>query len=1169
MTENNTTTFEQIGIFDDIKALVKSGAGNLTSDELSDIIDRLYEAKRKVVLREEEEKKRKAEEKRKKEKEEKRQKEEEHVKKVTSMDLPLSWENVFSSDERTRGVHADSISDGLIMSLSNLARVDIEYISSVTGESCKTVITSLKGSIYQNPETWGECFYKGWETADEYLSGNLIRKWKAAKEADKKYRGYFSENVRALESVLPPTVATKDIYITLGSPWVPSDVIDDFIEHLYGRKCEHIIHPGHGHPPWDYYGTIHDELTGTWEIPCKTRYGHTVTDTETYGTNKIEALYILEKTLNMKAVAVMDEVYCPTNASGTKRIVNKEETVLALEKQKKMIAEFQKWVWTDPARRERLETIFENNFSCVRRRIFDGSFLSFPTMSPGVSLYPYQKNAVARILFSKNTLLAHDVGSGKTFIMIAAGMELRRMGLSKKNLFVVPNNIMGQWETTFLKMYPTASLLIVEPKSFTSQKREKTLKKIRDGDYDAIIMAYSCFERIPLSSKYYYDRLIDEHEQIKNLLKNAKKSTRRLIKLDEKLKKKLSELSATLTALSGEVYFDELGITRLFVDEAHNYKNVPIETKVDKVLGISSGGSKKCADMMDKVRLIEKSGGGVIMATGTPITNSVTDAYIFQKYLQSGELGLLDLQSFDSWIGMFAERATEFEIDVDTSSYRLATRFSKFHNLPELTSLFSFVADFHRAGNENFIPDFDGHTDALIGKTKEFNRYLKDISSRADKVRKGRVLRTDDNMLKITTDGRKAALDMRLVKPGSQVTCQSKVYRCAENVFDIYIKTASEKSTQLIFCDTSTPKTGFNMYDELRSLLVKLGIPYGEIAFIHDGTTDKKREALFAAVCNGDIRVLIGSTFKLGLGVNVQDKLIALHHLDVPWRPADMAQREGRILRQNNENEKVYIYRYITEGSFDAYSWQLLETKQRFITGLLSGSYEERDGTDIEDTVLNYAEIKALAIGEPKIKERVEAANELTRYLTLQNKSIETKLRLESEIALLPAKISDQKRLWDLAIEDMAHALPLPIPQNTREKNESSLQRKSLREKIFNSLQNNELKPSESFLTEYRGFKIILPQNMIKEKPYLWLQRGGRYYVEAGDSELGVLVRIDNFIDSMEAHIKKLKDGHSTLAERQKAIEKELLSIVSYSEQIEKLRKKLEKIDKELGVNKK
>lgn len=1144
-TEN---IYEQLTLDDILKKDLLSDS--VSSEDISKIIVELQKAKQKAKKREQA---LKIEKQKRREREEQAEKEA-HIKEVTRMDLPLDWENAFTGDSRTQGVHTENIPDALIMSLSNLGCVDIEYISSVTGEDCKTIICALKGSIYQNPDTWGECFYKGWETADEYLSGNLMRKWHTAQKANAEYKGYFKDNIRALKKILPDTVAAKDIYITLGSPWVPIDIIDDFITHILNLKNN------------GYSGTKHDELTGTWEIPQKSdyRYRCSVAATHTYGTSRMPALYILERTLNMKTVAVTDEVICHTNTSGVKRVINKSETVLALEKQQKMIKAFQRWVWNDDKRKERLEIIFENNFSCVRRRIFDGSFLDFPKMSPSVNLYPHQKNAVARILFSPNTLLTHDVGSGKTYIMIAAGMELKRMGLSRKNLYVVPNNIVGQWEKLFSVMYPDCKLLCVEPKNFTPTKREAVLEQIRDKDFDGIIMAYSCFEQIPLSKDFYTEQLQETLDKISELASNTNKATSKLERKKEAVRKALSTLELAMDNMYDTVYFDELGITRLFVDEAHNYKNVPIETKVDKVLGISSKGSKKCRDMMDKVRLVQKqnNGGGVVMATGTPITNSITDAFVMQKYLQSGELGMLDLQSFDSWIGMFAERVTEFEIDVDTSSYRLATRFAKFHNLPELTALLSSIADFHQVDSSVGIPDFDGYKDALISKTSEFTAYLDDISARAELVRKGIVSRSDDNMLKITTDGRKAALDIRLVEPNTSFTYQSKVARCAENVFDIYCETQSDKSTQLIFCDSSTPKSGFNVYDEVKRLLIGMGVTSEEIAFIHDAGTESKREKLFSKLRSGNVRILIGSTFKLGLGVNIQNKLIALHHLDVPWRPADMTQREGRILRQGNENKKVYIYRYITEGSFDAYSWQLLETKQRFISGLLSGSLTERSGSDIESTVLDYAEVKALAVGNPLIKERVETANELTRYLALQRKSIDNHIRMEKELMELPARIKHQKELIEKCECDIEF-------YRSNRKEYSKEERKDIRQKLFSAVKGNVLMRNETPSITYQGFQIVLPANMTAEKPYIWLQKNGRYYVELGDTEIGGLIRIDNYLDSLDKQLEKLNEGLTNLCGRQDALKVEITKKEDYVDRIEKIKQRLEKLDKKLGVDKK
>lgn len=1169
--------FEQMSIFG-IMNLLDNTENTLSSDNISKIIDKLSDAKRRKESIEAKKRQQEERERREREAREEKERKEAHIREVTSMDLPLDWENVFDQDVRTQGVHADSISDGLMYSLSDLGRVDIEYISSITGEDYKTIICALKGSIYQNPETWGECFYKGWETSEEYLSGNMIRKLKAAKEADKEYNGYFSENIKAIEKVIPPTVATNDIYITLGSPWVPADIIDDFILHLFGDPFKHDrsrYNQAVIDRMMESWKTIHDEITGTWEIPCKSRYNDSVSVSNTYGTDKLEALYILEKTLNMQTIAVKDKICCATNASGVKRVINKAETAAAIEKQQKLIKEFQKWVWEDDARKERLERIFENKFSCIRRRIFDGSFLRFPDMSAQINLYPYQKDAVARIIFTPNTLLAHDVGAGKTYVMIAAAMEMRRMGLSEKNMFVVPNNIVGQWKNIFHEMYPSADILCVDPKSFAPSKRESVLERIRDNDFDGIIIAYSCFEQIPLSKGYYQNLLIDEQKHIAEIADKKNKATSRLKKKQEAVSKALSELSVAMDDLYNGVYFDELGITRLFVDEAHNFKNVPLETKTNNVLGINSTGSKRCQDMMDKVHMIQKKndGKGVVLATGTPITNSITDAYIMQRYLQSGELGMLDLQSFDSWIGMFAERVTEFEVDVDTSTYRLATRFAKFHNLPELTSLLSSVADFHQVDESAGIPAFDGYNDALVSKTPAFAAYLADISTRADNVRKGRISRKDDNMLKITTDGRKAALDLRLVDPNAVFTYQSKVARCVENVADIYFRTTSRKSAQIIFCDTSTPKTGFNIYDEVKVMLQNKGVPSDKIAFIHDAETEAQRNTLFAQVRNGDIRILIGSTYKLGLGVNIQERLIALHHIDVPWRPADMTQREGRILRQGNTNSKVYIYRYITEGSFDAYSWQLLETKQRFISELLSGSLTERSGTDIADTVLDYAEVKALAVGDPLVKQRVEAANELTRYMALQSKLVESRIRLEKELLEMPGQIHNQIDLIEYCKQDLAFYTEWrkinPPVEDSKLKKEEAEKRKTLREFIGTAIREHVLETKEKTLISYRGFAIVLPANMTLEKPYVWLKKSGKYYVELGDTDIGNLIRIDNYLDSFGDHLSKLMLNLEKLREKEKDIRFELSKDESYTDQIETYKNKVKKLDKKLGVNKK
>ena len=1080
---------------------------------------------------------------------------EKHVEEVTCMDLPLDWTNVFSSDERATDISAESPADGLVLSLNNLGRVDIEYIAQITGLSYKEVITALKGSIYQNPDSWNECFYIGWETADEYLSGRVVDKLKKAKRANEKYNGYFSENIDALKKVIPKSVSVEDIYVTLGSPWVPPDVIDNFIAYLF-QDYEHCSDPK--------YKTFYDEVSGVWKIPKKNRYSGRFIAEETYGTKRLNTLHIIEKTLNMKTVFVTDEVKSLTNKSGKKRKLNKAETMLALEKQKLLIEKFREWVWKEPARKEALHRIYDEKYCSSVIRHYDGSFLNFPQMSPDEELYDYQKNAVARIMFSANTLLAHDVGAGKTFEMIAAGMEMRRIGISKKNLYVVPNTLTGQWREMFERLYPSSNVLCIEPNSFTGEKRQEVLKNIRDNDYDAIIIAYSSFELIPVSKDYYRTQLQAKISEITDKATETNKVTAAQSKKREALQNALKELEAAMNDEYDIVYFDDLGINTMFVDEAHNFKNVPIETKINRVLGVSSAGSAKCQDMMDKVRVVQKmnNGRGIVFATGTPISNSLTDIFVMQKYLQSGELALLGLQNFDSWVGMFAERSSEFEIDVDASNFRMATRFTKFHNMPELSTLLSSVSDFYQVDKSNGIPETNGYNDIIVAKTPEFTTYLQSISQRADDVRNRRVSPEDDNMLKITTDGRKAALDIRLVDSNAGFNYQCKAAFCAENVFDIYHKTLANKLTQIIFCDTSTPKASFNLYDELKRLLTSMGVPEKDIAYIHDAVSEKKREELFEKVRKGEIRILIGSTFKLGLGVNVQDKLIALHHLDVPWRPSDIIQREGRILRNGNQNDYVDIYRYIAEGSFDAYSWQILESKQRMISAILSGCVTQRMCEEIADVVLNYAEVKAISVGNPLLKKRVELANELVRNLTLQRRMVETRQEIEIELIELPGKIEHQRKLIEKCVDDVNFSLNSEVKYD-------KFMRKELRMMIHDAIVQNELSSEEFTVCSYRGFDVVIPTNMTKQNPFVYLERMGRYHVDMSLSETGTLVRLDNFIDNIVEHRDNLVNRLNNLKIRESEIKEELQTKDSYADIIDELKNELKRIDNKLGVDKK
>ncbi|MDR2615762.1 MAG: DEAD/DEAH box helicase family protein [Oscillospiraceae bacterium] len=1099
---------------------------------------------------------------------------------TVGMDLPTDWTGAFSGDVRAVGVYADSPADGLIKSLTELGRVDIEYISSISGFSPSDIIAALRGGIFQNPDTWDECFYKGWETSDAYLSGNLIRKYKAAQKANEQYNGRFQANLDAIEQVLPFPLTADEIYVTPGAPWVPPDVIDAFILHLFGPPRNWTgatIPPGlrvwtglRGGLSSPSFNTRYESATGAWTIPLKQRFARSPQVERVYGTGRLNALHILERTLNMRAVTIYDKkkVFADGRYKDT-RVVNREETVAVAEKQKRLIAEFKKWIWKDDERRRRLTDIYIEKFGGVRRRVFNGDFLTLPGLR--AELYEYQRAAVARILLTPNTLLAHDVGAGKTFVMIAAGMELRRMGISRKNIYVVPNNIIGQWSEIFKTLYPDADVYTVTPRDFTPAKRRGVLENIRDGDYDAVIMAYSSFELIHLSLSYRKKELTRELNEIFAAeTRNPGQATERLKARQKKLLNDLAKLNEAIEKSDGgeeDITFDKLGINTIFLDEAHNYKNVSIDSKAENLLGINKTGSAKCDEMLAKVHFVqrENNGRGAVFATGTPITNSVTDIYTMQRYLQSGELRFLDIEHFDNWAVTFGERVTEFEIDVDTTTYRLATRFSKFHNLPELSALLSQVADFHSVYTDD-LPENEGYTDSLITRTPALHDYIKRLSERADEVRRGKVSRKEDNMLKITTDGRKAALDIRLVNPDEKPGANSKAYHCAERVFGLYRATADERLTQLVFCDSSTPKAAFNMYDELKRLLTGFGVPPGEIAYVHSYETARRREELFEKMREGEIRILLGSTFKLGIGVNVQRKLVAVHHLDIPWRPADMVQREGRMLRQGNENDVVKIFRYITQGSFDAYSWQLLETKQRFISQLLGNTLSERDASDIDDVVLSYAEVKALAVGNPMIKQRVETYNELNQTQLLWRRLGETNASMRQELAALPAKIDGHRIFIENARRDAEHyaenKIEIADMKNHRE----------LGQAILDAATEGEPLTEAKYLLTYQGFRVSLPANMSADRPAVWLENAGRYYTEIGSSDIGCITRIDNRLnalaDRVEERLEIVRNLERRVSELETAIAGAETGRESFALKIAELTEKLAEIDKKLGVGK-
>lgn len=1114
---------------------------SLNSEEITELIEMLQKTKQDIIKKEREEKKI-AEEKRKAEEERKRA-EEDHVKNITSMELPLDWSNVYDLDEKTSEIHAESAGDGLIYSLKNLGRVDIEYISKITGIEIKDVIKKLKNSIYQDPDCLTNNFYEGYKIADEYLSGNLFNKLKKAEEANKKYHGHFQNNIDALKKIMPAGVMTEDIYYTIASPWIPHSLIEDFIVSTFGVSRPIVMN-----------NVKYDSITGTWELKIESYYTNFKSDL-TYGTSKIRSIKLLERILNCKSMSIYDTLTTPT---GKKRILNKEETLLAEQKANEIQDAFVSFIDSNYKRKDLITKAYNERYGYNVSRTYVGNFLKFPNLNSNIQLFDYQKDAVARIIFNKNTLLAHNVGAGKTYVMISAGEELIRTKLSNKNLYVVPNNIVLQWANIYKQMYPESKVLVTKTSDYTPKKRRETLEKIKNGDYKNIIIPYSSFDRIPLSTNIEISKLNNLINKI-NLI-DFDKRTKALNKLNDSLIERLKELNNIPINLDDDITFDKLGIERLFIDEAHNYKNIPIITKMGNIKGVNPQGSTKCIHMLDVVDYMNSKGYGTIMATGTPITNSISDAYTFQRYLQNGELQLVDINTFDAWVAMFAENAEELEVDVDTSAYRVTTRFSKFHNLPELAQLMSSIADFYYEKQSTDLPIFNGYTNIMIKKTIDLSDYLIEISKRVEDIRNGLVLRTDDNMLKVTTDGRKAALDLRLVNPYKYANLYGgKVSNCAENIVNIYLKTREFKGTQLVFCDISTPKSGFNIYDELKGKLVAFGIHENEIEYIHEASTDKEREKILDDTRKGTIRVLIGSTFKLGTGVNIQERLYAIHHLDVPWRPADMVQREGRILRQGNTNPEVFIYRYIQEGSFDAYSWQLLETKQNFINELLSNSLNERTKEDVQDTILSYGEVKALAIGNPLLKTHVDLKNQLNTYSLLQKRQTAKESNLKTRLLSIPNKRKNLKELiYNLKLDIELYK------NNKREYNEK--ERLEFRKKYWFGMVDNLRSEKATDLGLYKGFNVIVPAYLLENSLSLELQGNGVNTVLIGNSELGVMVRIDNVLEGLPDKLSKKEKELANLNEEEKSIQIELDKKFDYSNQISELKKQIDQIEKKLKI---
>ena len=1067
---------------------------------------------------------------------------------------------------KTEITSVDNANDALIVSLSEKARVDITFMQKLCNMDMDKMLKDLEGEIFNVPE-YGEPNH--WVTADEYLSGNVREKLKIAEhfaETDES----FNVNVKYLKEVQPKDLSASEISVRLGSTWIPPEDIKVFIEYLLNPSnyaCQNInVH--------------YNEATSEWWIEGKNYDKYNIKATNTYGTGRASAYKIIEDSLNLKDTRIYD-YYEDENGKKVAEL-NKKETAIAQAKQEQIKLAFEEWIWKDPERRERLTKFYNERFNSIRPREYDGSHISFDGMNPEITLRKHQVNAIARILYGGNTLLAHEVGAGKTFEMVAAAMESKRLGLCNKSLFVVPNHIVEQFGQEFLQLYPSANVLVTTKKDFETANRKKFCSRIATGDYDAIIISHSQFEKIPMSVERQVAIIQKQIEDITLGIQDLKNNNgeRFSIKQMEKTKKGLETRLAKLNDTSRKddvVTFEELGVDRIFVDEAHYYKNLFLYTKMRNVGGIAQTEAQKSSDLFMKCRYLDEltGGKGVIFATGTPISNSMVELYTMQRYLQYGELEKRHLQQFDAWASTFGETVTAIELSPEGTGYRAKTRFAKFFNLPELMALFKEVADIQTSEMLNLpVPKANYHN-VVIEPSEIQKELVKDLSERAEKIRNRMVDSSVDNMLKITNDGRKLALDQRLTNDMLEDFEHSKVATCADNIYSIWDKTSEDKSAQLVFCDLSTPHNDgkFNVYDDLKTKLIDRGIPEEEIAFIHDANTDARKQELFNKVRRGQVRVLIGSTQKMGAGTNCQDRLIALHDLDCPWRPSDLIQRSGRIIRQGNKNPEVDIYRYVTEGTFDAYLYQLVENKQRFISQIMTSKTPVRFAEDIDETALSYAEIKALAAGNPDIIEKTELDTQVAKLKLLKQNYLSEKYALEDKvIKYYPNEI---KRLEN-RIEDMKEDIEVFNNNNTLDnsfekmniKGTDFTERKEAGEKII-EICKSMTNPEPLEIGEYKGFKIILSFDTMDRKFYASMKNNLSYKTELGSDPSGNITRIDNVLNGIETRLSSIENNLEDTKKNYESAKKEIEKPFPQEEELKTKSKRLDELNIKLNLNNK
>ena len=1062
----------------------------------------------------------------------------------------------------------DTAVEALALSIGEKAHVDMAYMSQLTGKDEEALFSDLKGVVFLNPD-YVEGVNEKYLPADEYLSGN-VRKKLADAQAKATQDPQFQINADALTKVQPVDLTASEISVRLGATWLNPEYIRQFMFETLGTPRS---------AQWNI--KVHySKITGEWRIEGKSKDRGNVKALTTYGTKRVNAYEIIEDSLNLKDVRVFDYQYDPDGRRVA--VLNKKETAIAQSKQELIKEAFTEWIWKDPERRETICKAYNILFNSNRPREYDGSHINFSGMNPEITLRKHQVNAIAHILYGGNTLLAHVVGAGKTFEMVAAAMESKRLGLCQKSLFVVPNHLTEQWASEFLQLYPAANILVATKKDFETKNRKKFCGRIATGDYDAVIIGHSQFEKIPMSVERQRAILEQQMEEIMWGIQEAKadKAENFTIKQMEKTRKGLQMKLDKLNDQSRKddvVTFEELGVDRIFIDESHYYKNLFLYTKMRNVGGIAQTEAQKSSDLFMKCRYLDEitGGRGIVFATGTPISNSMVELYTIQRYLQMNALQEQGLQHFDSWAANYGETVTAIELSPEGTGYRAKTRFAKFYNLPELMSVFKNVADIQTADMLKLpVPEAHYHNIAL--KPSEYQKdMVASLAERAEKVRNREVDSSVDNMLLITNDGRKLALDQRLINPMLPSDPDSKAAKCAENVFEIWQRTADQRSTQMIFCDLSTPKGdgSFSVYDDIRAKLLELGVPENEIAYIHNAKSEAQKKDLFGKVRSGQVRILLGSTQRMGAGTNCQQKLIALHHLDCPWRPSDLQQREGRIIRQGNENPEVDIYSYVTEGTFDAYLYQLVESKQKFISQIMTSKSPVRSAEDVDEQALSYAEIKALASGNPMIKEKMDLDIEVSKLKLLKSNHLSQRYALEDSISkTFPREIAEtQARLAgygaDIAtVKEQTHPnadgfAPMTLTGVTyAEKKEAGA--------ALLALCQNMLSPEATQVGSYRGLTLELSFDSFAQEYKLAMIGQLRHVVTLGTDVFGNIQRMDNALDTLPVKEQVCRERLSDLEAQLETARVEVQKPFAREDELKAKTARLEELNALLNLDK-